>query len=79
MGAAGRWRGRCLTPCAADAGLLLLLARRKLGVETPIIDGIYRVIHEEADAQRVVVEVMTRELREEVDPLVMAAAAQPAA
>jgi hypothetical protein len=53
--------------------------RRKLGVETPIIDGIYRVIHEEADAQAVVVEVMTRELREEVDPLVMAAAAQQAA
>ncbi len=48
-------------------------------METPIIDGIYRVIHEEADAQAVVVEVMTRELREEVDPLVMAAAAQQAA
>ncbi len=48
-------------------------------MEAPIIDGIYRVIHEEADALGVVTSVMTRELREEVDPLVMAAAAQPAA
>lgn len=47
---------------------------RKLGVDTPIIDGIYRVIHEGADARGVVTEVMSRELRPEVDPLVMAAA-----
>ena len=48
--------------------------RRKLGVDTPIIDGIYRVIHEGADARAVVIEVMSRELRAEVDPHVMAAA-----
>ncbi len=43
-------------------------------MDTPIIDGIYRVIHEGADARAVVTETMSRELRPEVDPLVMAAA-----
>lgn len=46
----------------------------KLGVECPIISGIYRVIHEQADPKIVVHEVMTRNLRPEVDESVAAAA-----
>lgn len=38
-----------------------------LAVQTPIIDGIYRVLHEEADPSKTVEEVMSRELRPEVD------------
>ncbi|KAK9797728.1 hypothetical protein WJX73_001344 [Symbiochloris irregularis] len=39
----------------------------KLHVEAPIIDGIFRVIHEGADPVAVVTEVMSRGLRTEVD------------
>ncbi|GIL69898.1 hypothetical protein Vretifemale_690 [Volvox reticuliferus] len=41
---------------------------RKLGVECPIMQGIHRVIHEGANAQEVVTEVMSRELKPEVAP-----------
>ncbi|EFJ44172.1 hypothetical protein VOLCADRAFT_95560 [Volvox carteri f. nagariensis] len=41
---------------------------RKLGVECPIMEGIHRVIHEGANAQEVVTEVMSRELKPEVAP-----------
>jgi glycerol-3-phosphate dehydrogenase len=51
---------------------------RKLGVSTPIIDGIYRVIHEGADARNIVSEVMCRPLTAEVDPSILEAAARPA-
>lgn len=43
----------------------------KLGVDCPIIDGIYRVIHQGADPMEVVTEVMTRALRGEVDDALM--------
>lgn len=46
----------------------------KLGLEAPIINGIFRVIHEGADPVAVVTEVMSRELRPEVDATIMAAA-----
>lgn len=46
----------------------------KLGVECPIISGIYRVIHERADPKTVVHQVMSRNLRPEVDESVAAAA-----
>lgn len=36
-------------------------------MQTPIIDGIYRVLHEEANPSATVEEVMSRELRPEVD------------
>ncbi len=52
---------------------------RKLNVEAPITEGIYRVIHENADARAIVSEVMSRELRPEVDPAIMQAAARPQA
>lgn len=52
---------------------------KKLGMEAPIINGIYRVIHEGADPVAVVTEVMTRELRPELDAQVLLAAAQRAA
>ena len=48
---------------------------KKLGVEAPIIEGIYRVIHEDADPVAIVSEVMSRELRPEVDATVAQAAA----
>ena len=48
---------------------------KKLGVEAPIIEGIYRVIHEGADPVAIVSEVMSRELRPEVDATVAQAAA----
>ncbi|GLI62470.1 hypothetical protein VaNZ11_005101 [Volvox africanus] len=41
---------------------------RTLGVECPIMEGIHRVIHEGANAQVVVTEVMSRELKPEVAP-----------
>ncbi|KAK9846407.1 hypothetical protein WJX81_003265 [Elliptochloris bilobata] len=53
---------------------------QRLGVEAPIIEGIYRVIHEDADPVAVVTEVMSRDLRAEVDPAILQAAARaPAA
>ncbi len=55
---------------------LVLLHCRKLKVECPIIAGIYRVIHENADARSVVSETMSRELRPEVDPELFEAAAR---
>lgn len=48
---------------------------KKLGVDAPIIEGIYRVIHENADPKAVCIEVMSRELRPEVDEVTFAAAA----
>lgn len=45
-------------------------------MDCPIIDGIYRVIHENADARAIVSETMSRELRAEVDPELFAAAAR---
>jgi hypothetical protein len=45
-------------------------------VECPIIAGIYKVIHENADARAVVSETMSRELRAEVDPELFEAAAR---
>lgn len=43
-------------------------------LQTPIIDGIYRVLHEDADPSATVEEVMSRELRPEVDKEVHEAA-----
>ncbi|GLC41900.1 hypothetical protein PLESTB_001045100 [Pleodorina starrii] len=40
----------------------------KLGVECPIMEGIHAVIHEGANAQEVVTEVMSRALKPEVAP-----------
>lgn len=45
-------------------------------MECPIIAGIYKVIHENADARAVVSETMSRELRAEVDPELFEAAAR---
>lgn len=45
-------------------------------MEAPITEGIYRVIHEGADARAIVSEVMSRELRPEVDPAILEAAAK---
>ena len=47
-----------------------------LHVQTPIIDGIYKVLHEEADPAKTVEEVMSRELRPEVDEEMHKAAAK---
>ncbi|KAL6752718.1 NAD-dependent glycerol-3-phosphate dehydrogenase [Haematococcus lacustris] len=47
----------------------------KLGVECPVLEGIFRVIHEGADPASVVLEAMSRDLKPEVEPAVMAAAA----
>ncbi|KAK9820514.1 hypothetical protein WJX72_011174 [[Myrmecia] bisecta] len=47
---------------------------KKLNVECPIIEGIYKVIHEGVDPNQMVTEVMSRDLRSEVDPEVMEAA-----
>lgn len=47
---------------------------QKLNVEAPIIEGIYKVVHEGGDPVQIVSDVMSRELRSEVDPQVMAAA-----
>ncbi|GFR46634.1 hypothetical protein Agub_g8245, partial [Astrephomene gubernaculifera] len=41
---------------------------RRLGVDCPVMEGIHRVIHEGADAQEVVAEVMSRALKPEVAP-----------
>eukprot|EP00879_Flechtneria_rotunda_P014388 GHRR01015035.1.p1 GENE.GHRR01015035.1~~GHRR01015035.1.p1 ORF type:complete len:328 (+),score=74.40 GHRR01015035.1:273-1256(+) len=46
---------------------------RKLRVECPIIEGIYKVIHEGADAITVVQESMSRELKPEIDHSLVAA------
>eukprot|EP00877_Chromochloris_zofingiensis_P015072 jgi/Chrzof1/9819/Cz04g17090.t1 len=42
----------------------------KLGVDCPIIEGIYRVIHESYDPVKVVEDVMSRDLKHEVDDVV---------
>ncbi len=55
-----------------------MVLHRKLGVSAPIMDGIYRVIHEGADARNIVSEVMCRPLTAEVDPSILQAAARPA-
>ena len=59
-------------PCCRSANEFA----KKLGLEAPIIEGIYRVIHEGADPVAVVTEVMSRELRPEVDEQIMLAAAK---
>lgn len=51
---------------------------RPCKLQTPIIDGIYRVIHEGASPADTVVEVMSRELRPEVDEEMHLAAARRA-
>jgi len=53
---------------------------QKLGVECPVLEGIYRVIHEGADAAGVVLASMSRDLKPEVEGHVAAAvgAALPA-
>ncbi|KAF6266827.1 NAD-dependent glycerol-3-phosphate dehydrogenase [Scenedesmus sp. NREL 46B-D3] len=48
---------------------------RRLGVEVPIIEGIWRVIHEGEDALTVVQTVMSRELKPELDMSMLAAMA----
>ena len=45
-------------------------------VQTPIIDGTYRVLYEGTDPAQTVVEVMSRELRPEVDEEIQQAAAK---
>lgn len=55
---------------------MVIMECRKLNVEAPITEGIYRVIHEGADARAIVSEVMSRELRPEVDPAILEAAAK---
>ena len=55
-----------------------MVSHRKLGVSAPIMDGIYRVIHEGADARDIVSEVMCRPLTAEVDASILQAAARPA-
>lgn len=47
---------------------------KKLNVDCPIIDGIFRVIHEKAEPLGVVSEVMSRDLKMEVDDELMQAA-----
>lgn len=49
---------------------------KKLGVDAPIIDGIHKVIHEGADPLAVVDDIMSRDLRHELDTMVLAAAAE---
>lgn len=51
---------------------------KKLGVECPVIEGIYQVVHEGADPVQVVTDNMSRPLIPEVNPLVAEAAAHPA-
>eukprot|EP00803_Ostreobium_quekettii_P004849 evm.model.scf_752.3 EVM.evm.TU.scf_752.3 scf_752:18570-24965(+) len=46
----------------------------KLGVDCPIINGIYRVIYEGADPKGVTEEVMSRALKQEVDEFVLSSA-----
>lgn len=46
----------------------------KLGLDCPVISGIYRVINEGADPRKVVVETMSRDLKQEVDALLVQAA-----
>lgn len=52
---------------------------KKLGVEAPIIEGIYKVIHEGQEPLAVVHDIMSRDLRPELDTMVLAAAAQKSA
>ena len=47
---------------------------KKMGVECPVIEGIYKVIHEGADPLEVVAANMSRPLKPEVSPLVAGAA-----
>ena len=47
---------------------------QKLHVDTPIIEGIFRVVHEGALPVQMVNDVMSRDLRSEVDPELLAAA-----
>jgi len=47
---------------------------QKLGVDAPIIEGIYRVVHGGESAEKVTLEVMSRELKPEIPAEVHAAA-----
>lgn len=47
---------------------------QKMGIDCPVIEGIYRVIHEGADPHDVVTQNMSRPLKAEVDPNVAEAA-----
>ena len=59
--------------------ILHVLAVMHLATQAPIIAGIYRVIHEGADPAKTVEEVMSRELRPEVDAEMFEAASRNAA
>ena len=48
-----------------------------LGVDVPIIKGIYRVLHQGADPEEVVASIMTRDLKNEVHPSVALATGRP--
>lgn len=52
------------------------LCWRKIDMQTPIIDGIYHVLYEGSNPAETVVEVMSRELRPEVDDEIHQAAAK---
>lgn len=51
---------------------------KKEGVDVPIIEGIFKILNEDADPEEVVHKCMTRELKEEVAKEVMDAAAEAA-
>ena len=40
-------------------------ASKKLNLETPIIDAVYRVIYEKEDVNKAVLELMSRSLKDE--------------
>ena len=76
------WQEGVISLCCRQTGGIAIsdamVLHRKLGVSAPIMDGIYRVIHEGADARDIVSEVMCRPLTAEVDASILQAAARPA-
>jgi glycerol-3-phosphate dehydrogenase (NAD(P)+) len=40
--------------------------RKKLGIEMPICNAVYAILYEKKDARTAVVELMTRELKDEL-------------
>lgn len=51
----------------------------KVGVDCPLLRGIYKVVHEGADPAREVVASMSRDLKSEIDERVLKAATSHAA
>lgn len=51
----------------------------KVGVDCPLLRGIYKVVHEGADPAREVVASMSRDLKSEIDERVLQAATSHAA